>query len=405
MNILKKFGILSVLLTTVFLFACSDSGGGSSSGEIGTGTLSIALADSSCGQYDAIYITINEVQVKKSDDAPNGNSGWQTVATPEKTYNLYDLVNGNTEILGEDQLEAGFYQQIRLIIGETPDDKLNIMDETHPFANYILFKDGTSENLKIPSGFQTGVKLVHNFEVVADRFIQLILDFEACKSVVETGNGKFILKPTIKVIGTLNKTEVYGKVTDGGSGEGIGYALVSAQISNGLPSSVVVSTPTSAGLGEEGEYSLLLPPDETYRIVVYSDTEVDDNGESKLYSPACESIYVGEQDIEQDFTLELSSIGKITGKVEVSGVDATSTPPVVNISFYSSLPCGYVEVTFLSFQTDDSGNHSYSINLPYGTYDVVASSEGYTSETVYHIGLDSSQPSVTVNFNLAKEPA
>ena len=35
MNVLRRLGILSVLLTTVFLFACSDSGGGSDSG--GTG--------------------------------------------------------------------------------------------------------------------------------------------------------------------------------------------------------------------------------------------------------------------------------------------------------------------------------------------------------------------------------
>jgi hypothetical protein len=403
MNTLRRVGILSLLVTTIFLFACSGGGGGggSSSSGTGTGTLSVSLTDSSCSDYKAIYITIDEVQVKKNDDSSNENSGWLIVATPEKTYNLYDLVNGVTEVLGIEELEAGIYQQVRLIIGKIADQENNINGDPHPSANYILFKDGTSENLKIPSGFQTGVKLVHNFEVVEGRFVELLLDFEACKSVVETGNGKYKLKPTIKVIGTLNKTEVYGKVTDLNSGDGITLASVSAQTSDGISPSVKHSTLTSNNFEEEGEYSLLLLPDETYNIVVYSDDQIDDNGEQKLYSPACERIYVAEQDIKQDFSLELSSIGEITGTVTVDDIDA-SNPPYVNLSFYSSLPCGYVEVTFDKFQTDSSGNYSYSINLPYGTYDVVVSSEGYSPESMTGKALNASQTSITADFILSK---
>ena len=123
-----------LVLFMLTLSACGGSGGGSDGG--GTGTLSLALTDSSCSGYKAIYVTIDEVQVKKNIGSSNGNFGWQVVATPMKTYNLLKLVNGATEVLGEDELTAGTYQQIRLIIGKTPESENNIKGEPHPFANH-----------------------------------------------------------------------------------------------------------------------------------------------------------------------------------------------------------------------------------------------------------------------------
>lgn len=159
------------------------------------------------------------------------------------------MVNGVTETLGEDELEAGTYHQIRLIIGKTSESENNIDGVPHPYANYVVLNndDGSYVPLKIPSGYNTGVKLVHNFEVEEGSFVELVLDFEACKSVVETGSEKYILKPTIKVIETANKYDVYGKVSEYNTDPAIPItgALVSAQISEGLSASVVRSTLTS----------------------------------------------------------------------------------------------------------------------------------------------------------------
>ena len=376
MKVFKLSAWIILSLSTLIFTACSG-GGGSSGGD--TGTLSMALTDSSCSGYKAIYVTIDEVRVKKKDGSSNGNSGWKTVATPMKTYNLLKLVNGATEILGEDELETGTYHQIRLIIGKTAESENNINGVPHPYANYVEFEDDSEdEPLKIPSGYQTGVKLVHTFEVEADSFVELVLDFEACKSVVETGSGKYILKPTIKVIETANKYDVYGKVTDD-TDEPIEGALVSAQISDGLSASVVRSTLTSDVEGEKGQYSLLLSPGQTYNIVVYSEEKVDE----QLYLPACEEVTVPlNKNLEQDFILVKSDFGTISGVVFVNGdIDAIEEErPVVYITFYQQY-CGYIEVTSLSMTPDGDGNISYSVDLPEGEYDVVASSEGFIPAT------------------------
>ena len=395
MKALKLSAWIILSLSILIFTACG--GGGSSDGG-GTGTLSVGLTDSSTGKYLAIYVTIDKVQVNKKSSS-NGNSGWQTVATPMKTYNLLKLVNGVTEILGENELEVGTYHQIRLIIGKTAESENNIDGVPHPEANYVVLNDdGSYVPLKIPSGYQTGVKLIHNFVVEDGGFVELVLDFEACKSVVETGSGKYILKPTIKVIEPVNKSLVYGKVTDNTDPAIlITGVLVSAQISEGLSASVVRSTLTSDEENQIGQYMLLLSPGQMYNIVVYSDTKVDDLGTQKLYLPACAGITVPmDGELKQDFTLKKSEFGTITGDVSVSGFIDPEDPPVVYISFYTTLECGdndYIEVTSLSVSPDpDSGIYTYTVDLPVGTYDVVASSEGFDPDTATGVVLTSGPP-------------
>ena len=391
--IFKSHNLLKlVIILCVFALICIGCGGGGGSSDGGgTGTLSVGLTDSSTSKYLAIYVTIDEVQVNKKKSS-NENSGWRTVATPMKTYNLLKLVNGITEILSEDELEAGTYQQIRLIIGKTAESENNINGEPHPDANYVVLNDGSYVPLKIPSGFQTGVKLVHNFVVEDGSFVELVLDFEACKSVVETGSGEYILNPTIKVIETANKCFVYGRVTEYGTDPAIPItgALVSAQITDGFSASVVRSTLTSEDQGEEGQYSLLLSPGQTYNMVVYSDKKVD----GQLYLPACAEITIQpDGDLEQNITLVKSDFGTIFGDVSISGVIDPNDPPIVSISFYTTLECGNndyieaanlsvspIEVTNLSVSPDASGIYSYTVELPVGEYDVVASSEGFAPD-------------------------
>jgi len=91
-----------------------------------------------------------------------------------------------------------------------------------------------------------------------------------------------------------------------------------------------------------------------------------------------------DEDLEQNFTLVKSDFGTITGDVSVSGVIDPDDPPVVYISFYTTLECGdndYIEATSWSMSPAVSGILTYDVDLPVGTYDVVASSEGFDPDT------------------------
>jgi len=184
MKVLKLWVWIASSLFIVMLAAC---GGGESSSS-STGTLSLSLSDATTDEYNAVYVTIEEVQVHKDED-----SSWQVVASPNKTYNLLELVNGVREQLGIAELQTGHYTQMRLIIGETPDNGVNLLSEGNPHGNYIIDKSDTYYELKIPSGYQTGIKIVHGFDITENQTTELILDFDASRSIVKAGNSGRIL--------------------------------------------------------------------------------------------------------------------------------------------------------------------------------------------------------------------
>ena len=71
-------------------------------------------------------------------------------------------------------------------------------------ANSVVLSGTTTElPLFTPSGVQTGIKLIHEFDVAPGQHVDLVLDFDALKSVVTRGNGTYALKPVIKVIPTV----------------------------------------------------------------------------------------------------------------------------------------------------------------------------------------------------------
>jgi Domain of unknown function (DUF4382) len=271
----------------------------------------------------------------------------------------------------------------------------------HPYPNYVILNDGadTVEALEIPSGQQTGIKLVRNFQITEDTIVELVLDFDACRSVVETGDHKFLLKPTIKVSGAEIKTTVQGTVTDAATDLPLTGALVSAQVSEGLSASVVRATLTSDDSGYEGQYRLTLSPGQNYGVVVFSDKKTGDSGSEQMYAPACSDLAPAASTL--DFALEKTDFGTISGDVHVAGAIDPNDPPVVYIGFYRMLDCGYMELVSLPMSPDpDSQAMDLAVDLPLGTYDVVASGEGLVPATASSVEISSPGDSVHVNLNL-----
>ena len=142
-------------------------------------------------------MTVSKVRVHQSDNASENAAGWTdiTVDSQHNKINLLDLTNGVLAGLGETQLEAGRYTQLRLVLVS------NSNNPQQPLANSVVLSGTTSEiPLETPSAVQSGIKLVHQFDVGSGQRVDLLLDFDACKSIVKTGNSTYKLKPVIKVI-------------------------------------------------------------------------------------------------------------------------------------------------------------------------------------------------------------
>lgn len=89
--------------------------------------------------------------------------------------------NGNDTLVAQGFIDLRNIQQIRLVLGD---------------RNTIVV-DGVSYPLTIPSGSESGLKIMLN-KVVAQPADTVILDFDALLSVKEENDG-FKLRPVIKV--------------------------------------------------------------------------------------------------------------------------------------------------------------------------------------------------------------
>lgn len=353
MRSLKRLLALPFLLWG--LAACGD----------GNGQLSVSLTDAATDEYKAVYVTIAEVQVHKSgaDEDDDSDGSWITVATPNKTYDLLEVTGGVREGLGIATLATGHYTQMRLIVGTTPSEGIDLHSKSFRFANYAIGLDDAVHELKIPSGEQTGVKIVGGFDVNENETTEIVLDFDASTSIVVQGNGQHLLKPTIKILETHDDTIVSGTVTDGDDNP-IAGATVSAQLRDGMGT---VQTETTAD--ENGHYKLFVRPG-TYNLVA---TNSDHEHDEVVFVAAA-----GETQTE-DFSLSTAATGTLGGTALIP--EATSDT-FVTLSVRQEVDIdGDTQIIEVAREDIATGG-DYELTLPEGDYTAVFSTYGFDAQSV-----------------------
>lgn len=404
---MTQLKLLGILLSIFLLISCGDSGGGSGTG--GAGSLALSLADSSTEEYRAVYVTIRSIEVHLGGNE-NRQGNWQNVDLPTNpntglpkeriTVNLLELVNGVREDLGIAELASGHFTQMRLIIDTVPDGTTNILSQGHPFANYVIDQSNPANvhELKIPSGLQTGVKIVGGFDIYPNQTTELILDFDACRSVVKAGNsGKWLLKPTIKIARLEDFSIINGIVTDDTIDENpIEGAMVSAQIFSGGDTetkdddALIIKTATITD--SNGEYKLFVEPG-TYNLVVYAEAKTPDF--NKISTTPGEVL---EGATAEDFMLGDSDTGTVSGNIIISGAGDEQH---ATLSFRQEADCTlcaeYEKIEIKAINV--ANNSSYDTGLPVGTYSLTASSDGYLTQNPNDFDItDGGDTTVDVTF-------
>ncbi|MBR8511618.1 DUF4382 domain-containing protein [Burkholderia cenocepacia] len=202
--------IKSALCAAFVPFVLAGCGGSDDGGGTQTGTLHVAMTDApSCG-FDHVYVTVSQVRVNANANAADNDAGWSTVslATPQK-IDLLSLTNGVLADLGQTALPAGQYQQVRLVLAQNQGNNL---------ANSVVPTGGVEQALATPSATQSGYKIIQPFTVQPNTLVDLVLDFNACKSIVQRGNGSYALKPVVTAIPTVVSGAISGYVASAEAG-------------------------------------------------------------------------------------------------------------------------------------------------------------------------------------------
>lgn len=225
----KYFGVALFLIVTVICFSgcfydlvipesdlnSEDTENGSSSptqedGVVpGKGTLKIYLTDAlekngTDDDYDKILISISRIEAHfvetdedKSDTEIAGGSikgNWQVIVEWDEGFevDLTELKGESILLVSSELLPSGKYTQLRVFLE----------------SQATIVVDGATHPLDIPSVEQTGIKLIHPFEITSGYVTELTLDFDADKSIIKTGNDGYKLIPVIGIISSYSQDEL-----------------------------------------------------------------------------------------------------------------------------------------------------------------------------------------------------
>ena len=266
------FNRLSAVLVglSLLLAACSTSSlpetpaeGSGAFKVLATATTPAGLRSLAAGDYKAVNLAVSGVVFVSGGETTD----LATYSDPVD-IDLLSLDSVQAE-LANTTLPAGTYEgaQLRLIVSSA---YLVIEAEDGP---------DTVVELETPSAEQSGFKInLNDFEVDPVYGASVILDFDAQKSIVATGNGKYLLKPVVKAKTETNaRVKIVNAVADSpATGLPVsvnGLALMDVAYGAATPYLLVpagsgrLSVTTAAQTEVDFENALTLTPQTDYTVV------------------------------------------------------------------------------------------------------------------------------------------
>jgi hypothetical protein len=213
-----KISLLIALVATLSFFMGCEEEENADLGQNGQVVLSLTDAPIDDTSITGVYITITGIKYHKK------NNEWKTFEEFEgpQTHNLLELQDSISVLLGDFEMEAGQYNQLRFMLdaAEKGQDQGqgNGRGQGGPSTTpgcYLEYEDGSTQDLFVPSGGQSGYKATGSFRVPSNGTVKLTADFDVRKSVVKAGNsGRYILKPTIRLVTNNEAGAIVGSVTN-----------------------------------------------------------------------------------------------------------------------------------------------------------------------------------------------
>jgi hypothetical protein len=188
-------------LSMMLLSACGGGGGDE------TGRLSLSVTDAPVDEASNVVVQFSGVAFKRAGAAPEVV---QNLAPSPRQLDLLQYQGGRAALLLDGvTLPAGDYQWIRLIVDHDP----GVRD------SYIVLTGGEECELRVPSGAESGLKLMRGFTLPADGSVALTVDFDLRKSIhAPPGQGSgdcavgYLMRPTLRLVDDANVGAIAGSV-------------------------------------------------------------------------------------------------------------------------------------------------------------------------------------------------
>ena len=196
MNLNLAIKTLLFVSPALLLSSCGSDGDSADA----LGALSFAITDSPVDAAEKVVVRFNGIEIKPAD----GDAISFDFSSP-RDIDLLALQGGNAApLISGESVPAGNYNWVRLKVSAVQD---NIFD------SYIQI-DGVQYELRIPSGNETGLKLVSGFTVAQGGNANYTIDFDLRKSVVAPPGQApvMMLKPALRLVNNIEVGTMTGVV-------------------------------------------------------------------------------------------------------------------------------------------------------------------------------------------------
>jgi len=147
----------------------------------GTGLLTVEMHDHPAAQIAECWVTIDGIQVRHE------SGEWMPLAGdyPDH-FDLFELQDGKTRVLGEQAVDAGDYDRIRV----------------HMTDARLVMAGGTTVDVPLPAGgLQFDVPMMRRCEVIAGSGMHVSLDFRISTSFQHNADETWTCDPDVVVDG------------------------------------------------------------------------------------------------------------------------------------------------------------------------------------------------------------
>jgi hypothetical protein len=217
MNIITKRSRLGfAAVVAIALTGCGGSG--SDPAQEGMGFLNLSISDAG---IDAVKVCIkfDGVQIKPAGE----EQPIEIILDEPVTVNLLANQGANAQPIIYEQIPAGTYEWIRLMVDAARGNDAGSMD-TDRMEEECLADDGSyllTENehysLFIPSGDQSGLKLINDITVPANSSGDYTAEWDLGKSFIAPPGlaPDALMKPVVKLVANNEVGTLQGQVADG----------------------------------------------------------------------------------------------------------------------------------------------------------------------------------------------
>ena len=194
----------------------------------GKPVVQVLLTDAPFPYADVASVEVHVVRIDAAAiaDSSNPSQAWVTITTPDSVFDLLELQQGQSALVGEGTLNAGQYEAVRMTINTA--------------RSAIRFADGSPATVRWPgdSGAElTLLTIVQGSLVVADSGTAIVIDFDVGRSFLyDAATRVFDFIPYLRAVNRAATGSIAGVVTrdDGGTPQPVAYATIT--VFSGNPS-------------------------------------------------------------------------------------------------------------------------------------------------------------------------